>query len=278
MLAAAEKPLIVAGGGIINADASELLVEFAELTGVPVIPTLMGWGAIPDDHPLMAGMCGLQTSHRYGNATMLASDFVLGIGNRWANRHTGSPRSTARAARSCTSTSSRRRSAASSRPTTASSRDAKAALELFVQVARERRPPAAARTTATGRPLRRAQALMLRKTHFSETPIKPQRVYEEMNKAFGRDTIYVSHHRPVQIAGAQFLHVYGPRQWINCGQAGPLGWTIPAALGVAAADPTQDRGRPVGRLRLPVPDRGAGGGCAVRCPTCRCWSTTATWA
>ena len=63
MLAAAEKPLIVAGGGIINADASALLVEFAELTGVPVIPTLMGWASIPDDHPLMAGMCGLQTSH-----------------------------------------------------------------------------------------------------------------------------------------------------------------------------------------------------------------------
>jgi tartronate-semialdehyde synthase len=38
----------------------------------------------------MAGMVGLQTSHRYGNANLLASDFVLGIGNRWANRHTGS--------------------------------------------------------------------------------------------------------------------------------------------------------------------------------------------
>src|SRR5213595_3347131 len=91
MLNAAERPLITAGGGIINADASALLVEFAEITGVPVIPTLMGWGTIPDNHPLMAGMCGLQTSHRYGNATMLAADFVLGIGNRWANRHTGSP-------------------------------------------------------------------------------------------------------------------------------------------------------------------------------------------
>src|ERR1019366_807687 len=89
MLLAAERPLIVAGGGIINADASALLVEFAQITGVPVIPTLMAWGAIPDDHPLMAGMVGLQTSHRYGNASMLASDFVLGIGNRWANRHTG---------------------------------------------------------------------------------------------------------------------------------------------------------------------------------------------
>src|SRR5213596_1714530 len=90
MLAAAQRPLLVAGGGIINADASDLLVEFAELVGVPVIPTLMGWGTIPDDHPLMVGMVGLQTSHRYGNATMLESDFVLGIGNRWANRHTGS--------------------------------------------------------------------------------------------------------------------------------------------------------------------------------------------
>ncbi len=90
MLCAAERPLIVAGGGIYNAAAEALLVEFAETVGVPVIPTLMGWGSIPDDHPLMAGMCGLQTSHRYGNATMLESDFVLGIGNRWANRHTGS--------------------------------------------------------------------------------------------------------------------------------------------------------------------------------------------
>src|SRR5258706_5019518 len=90
LLCSSKRPLIVAGGGIINANASALLVEFAELIGVPVIPTLMGWGTIPDDHKLMVGMVGLQTSHRYGNATMLASDFVLGIGNRWANRHTGS--------------------------------------------------------------------------------------------------------------------------------------------------------------------------------------------
>jgi tartronate-semialdehyde synthase len=58
MLNDAERPLITAGGGVINADASDLLVRFAEITGVPVIPTLMGWGAIPDDHPLMAGMAG----------------------------------------------------------------------------------------------------------------------------------------------------------------------------------------------------------------------------
>jgi tartronate-semialdehyde synthase len=70
-------------------------------------------------------------------------------------------------------------------------------------------------------------------------PIKPQRVYEEMNKVFGRDTCYVSTIGLSQIAAAQFLHVYKARNWINCGQAGPLGWTIPAALGVRAADPTR---------------------------------------
>src|SRR6516165_7906932 len=65
MLATAERPLIFAGGGIINADACELLVELAEILDVPVVPTLMAWGAIPDDHRLAAGMVGLQTAHRY---------------------------------------------------------------------------------------------------------------------------------------------------------------------------------------------------------------------
>ena len=240
MLGEAERPLIVAGGGIINADASDLLVEFAELTGVPVIPTLMGWGTIPDDHPLMAGMCGLQTSHRYGNATMLASDFVLGIGNRWANRHTGSVE---------TYTKGRKFVHVDIEPTQIGRvfepdygivSDAKAALELFVEVARELKAAGRLpdRSTWAGRCAERKR-LMHRKSDFPNVPIKPQRVYQEMNAAFGRDTTYVTTIGLSQIAGAQFLHVYGPRQWINCGQAGPLGWTVPAALGVVASDPTR---------------------------------------
>ena len=241
MLAASAKPLIVAGGGIINADASDLLVELAELTGVPVIPTLMGWGTIPDDHPLMAGMVGLQTSHRYGNATMLASDFVLGIGNRWANRHTGSIE---------TYTKGRKFVHVDIEPTQIGRvfdpdfgivSDAKAALELFVQVARERKAAGQWPSYAdwAGRCAERKRT-MLRQTHFEQIPMKPHRVYEEMNQVFGRDTVYVSTIGLSQIAGAQLLHVYGPRQWINCGQAGPLGWTMPAALGVVASDPTKN--------------------------------------
>jgi tartronate-semialdehyde synthase len=240
MLMAAEKPLIVAGGGIINADASDLLVEFAELTGVPVIPTLMGWGTIPDDHPLMAGMCGLQTSHRYGNATMLASDFVLGIGNRWANRHTGSVETYTRGRRFVHVDIEPTQIGRVFEPQYGIVSDAKAALELFVQAARDRKAAGTLKSFATwAARCAERKSLMHRKTNYDNIPIKPQRVYQEMNAVFPRDTVYVSTIGLSQIAAAQFLNIYGPRQWINCGQAGPLGWTLPAALGVVAADPTR---------------------------------------
>lgn len=241
MLNEAERPLITAGGGIVNADASALLVEFAETVGVPVIPTLMGWGTIADDHPLMAGMVGLQTSHRYGNATMLASDFALGIGNRWANRHTGTVD---------VFTKGRKFVHVDIEPTQIGRvfgpdygivSDAGVALELFVKVAKEWKAAGKLKDrTAWVRECQERKRTMLRRTDFDEVPVKPLRVYEEMNKFFGRDARYVSSIGLSQIAAAQFLHVYKPRHWINCGQAGPLGWTIPAALGVRASDPTGD--------------------------------------
>ncbi|MFV3416251.1 glyoxylate carboligase [Pseudomonas nitroreducens] len=236
----AERPLICAGGGIINADASDKLVEFAELTGVPVVPTLMGWGTIPDDHPLMAGMCGLQTSHRYGNATVLESDMVFGIGNRWANRHTGSVD---------VYTAGRKFVHVDIEPTQIGRvftpdlgivSDAGSALEVFLEVAREWKAAGKLKDrSAWVESCRERKRTLQRKTHFDNVPVKPQRVYEEMNEFFGKDTCYVSTIGLSQIAGAQFLHVYKPRHWINCGQAGPLGWTIPAALGVVKADPSR---------------------------------------
>src|SRR6202521_5491578 len=240
MLNEAERPLIVAGGGIINADASPLLVEFAETPGGPVIPTLMGWGTIPDDHRLMAGMCRLQTSHRYGNATMLASDFVLGIGNRWANRHTGSVDVYTKGRKFVHVDIEPTQIGRVFAPDYGIVSDAGAALELFVQVAKEWKVTGKLkdRSAWVDECLQRKRT-MLRKTNFENVPMKPQRVYQCMNNAFGKDACYVSTIGLSQIAAAQFLHVYKPRHWINCGQAGPLGWTVPAALGVRAADPTR---------------------------------------
>jgi tartronate-semialdehyde synthase len=242
MLNAAERPLIVAGGGIINADASAELTAFAELVGIPVIPTLMGWGTIPDDHPLMQGMVGLQTSHRYGNATMLRSDFVLGIGNRWANRHTGSVDVYTKGRTFVHVDIEPTQIGRVFGPDLGIVSDAKAALDLFVAVAREWKGEGRLRDRSDWvAECQHRKDSMLRKSHFDQVPLKPQRVYQEMNEAFGRDTCYVTTIGNSQIAGAQFLRVYGSRNWINCGQAGPLGWTLPAALGVRAALP----GKPI---------------------------------
>jgi tartronate-semialdehyde synthase len=238
MLNTLHRPLIVAGGGVINADASDLLVEFAELTGIPVIPTLMGWGVIPDDHDLMVGMVGLQTSHRYANAIFLHSDFVLGIGNRWANRHTGSIEVYTKGRTFVHVDIEPTQIGRVFEPDFGIVSDAGAALQLFIEVAREMKMAGILKNrSAWAADCLHRKKSMLRRTHFDQVPLKPQRVYEEMNEILDRDTCYVTTIGLSQIAGAQFLHVYNPRHWINCGQAGPLGWTLPAALGVRAADP-----------------------------------------
>ncbi len=238
MLNQAERPVIVSGGGVFNADAAARLQTFAELVNVPVIPTLMGWGVIPDDHPLMAGMVGLQTSHRYGNATLLAADFVLGIGNRWANRHTGSIDVYTKGRTFVHIDIEPTQIGRVFGPDYGIASDAGAALDLMIEVARELKAVQRLRDRSQWTEqcrTRKREKNMQRKTHFDTVPLKPQRVYEEMNKAFGKNTRYVSTIGLSQIAAAQFLHVYQPRHWINAGQAGPLGWTVPAALGVCAA-------------------------------------------
>ena len=238
MLTAAAHPAIIAGGGIVNSGASAKLVELAETLGVPVFPTLMGWGAIGDDHPLAAGLVGIQTSQRYGNASFLESDFVLGIGNRWANRHTGGL-DTYRKGRTFVHvdiepTQIGRVFA----PDYGVVSDAGAFIDALLDAARDR---VAELPDYNGwaQECRDRKARLHRKTNFDQVPMKPHRVYQEMLSAFGHDTTYVTTIGLSQIAGAQMLHVYGPRQWINAGQAGPLGWTLPAALGVVRGKPDE---------------------------------------
>jgi len=241
LLNAAERPLLISGGGVINANATPLMLEFAELVNVPVVPTLMGWGTVPDDHPLMVGMVGLQTSHRYGNATMLASDFAFGIGNRWANRFTGSIDVFTKDRKFVHIDIEPTQIGRVFGPDLGITSDAGAALKLMIEVAKELKASGQLKNRdAWLAECQQRKRTMLRKTDFDVTPIKPQRVYQEMNTVFGKTARYVSNIGLSQIAAGQFLHVYKERNWINCGQAGPLGWTVPAALGVRAADPTSE--------------------------------------
>ncbi len=241
MLLEAERPLIVAGGGVINAQAHADLVTFAELTNTPVVPTLMGWGAIPDDHPLNAGMVGLQTQHRYGNATFLESDFVFGIGNRWANRHTGS---------TDVYTQGRKFVHIDVDPTQIGRvfsadlgivADAGAALEALIAEAGERKQAGKIPSRDIWRSkVAERKRTMLRRTDFDNVPIKPQRVFAEVNKAFDDDTQFVTAIGLYQILSGQLQKINKPRNYIICGQAGPLGWEISACTGAKLANPEKN--------------------------------------
>ena len=241
LLLAAERPIIIAGGGVINAEASEDLVTLAELTNTPVIPTLMGWGTIPDDHPLNAGMMGLQTHTRYGNATFLASDFVLGIGNRWANRQTGSVDVYTKGRTFVHVDIEPTQIGRVFSPELGIVSDAGLALTALVEEARARKErgeiPDRSEWTAQAAERKRT---MLRKTDFDNVPIKQQRVFQEINTAFDDDTQFVTAIGLYQIASGQFQRINKPRRYLICGQAGPLGWEVSACTGAKLANPARE--------------------------------------
>ena len=238
MMVKAERPVIVAGGGIITAEASEQLVTLAEIMNTPVIPTLMGWGSIPDDHPLNAGMVGLQTQHRYGNATFLESDFVLGIGNRWANRHTGSLDIYTKGRTFVHVDIEPTQIGRVLSPHLGIVSDAKYALEAFIDVAKQMDAKGKIRRHNEWQArVQERKRTMLRRTDFEDVPIKPQRVFQEINAAFDEDTRFITAIGLYQIASGQFQKIYKPRRYLICAQAGPLGWEIPACIGAKLAEP-----------------------------------------
>ncbi len=235
MILEAERPMLMPGGGVIIADASEELIGLAEYLQVPVTPTYMGKGSIPEDHPLCAGIVGIQTHQRYANALFLESDLIVGIGNRWAERHTGDmdvyrgdrkfvhidiePRQIGRVFR----------------PDLGIVSDAKLALEAMREVAHDVTP--SREPDEWVERVDELRSTLHRKTDFDDVPIKPQRVYQEMNEFFDEDTIFVTSIGLYQIWSGQFQKTYKPRHYLCCGQAGPLGWEVPACIGAKLGKP-----------------------------------------
>lgn len=233
MLLAAERPLILAGGGVVLADASAELRELAEFLRVPVQVTLMGKGSLDDDHPLNIGMTGIQTSQRYANASFLESDLVLAIGARFGDRHTGAL-DVYRGERTFVHVDIEPTQLGRVfEPDLGVVSDAKLFLRAMLKLAKERK-----RRDRRGAWLARVdelKATLTRREDFDDAPVKAPRVYKEINDLFGPDTYFVTAIGLYQIWGGQHQKVHKPGHYHVCGQAGPLGWEIPAAIGVKKA-------------------------------------------
>ncbi|GAA3525391.1 glyoxylate carboligase [Amycolatopsis ultiminotia] len=234
LLLAAERPLILAGGGVVLGEASDRLREVAERLGIPVGITLMGKGSFPEDHELFAGMAGIQTSQRWANAALLESDLVLALGARFGDRHTGEL---------SVYRGDRKFIQVDIEPTqlgkvfgpdlgvVSGTREFLGAL----LDALDGREITGDRTWV--KRLGELKAELPRREDFDDRPIKAPRVFKELNECFGPETYFVTAIGLYQIWSGQFQRAHLPRHYQVCGQAGPLGWEIPAAIGVKKARP-----------------------------------------
>jgi tartronate-semialdehyde synthase len=239
MLLSAKRPLILAGGGVIISEASKELLALAEHLQVPVSPTLMGKGAIPEDHPLYAGIVGIQTQQRFANQIFLESDLVLAVGARFADRHTGALDVYRGKRRFIQVDIEPTQIGRVFEPDLGIVGDARTVLGAMHEEARKRQPP-------SGRPgpwvdkVQELKQALLRRMDFDTVPVKPARVFKEINEFFDRDTIFVTAIGLYQIWSGQFQTTYKPRHYLVCGQAGPLGWEVPACIGVKLGRPDNE--------------------------------------
>ncbi|GAB3882761.1 glyoxylate carboligase [Kibdelosporangium lantanae] len=233
LLLAAERPILLAGGGVILGDACAELLELAEYLKIPVQATLMGKGALDEDHPLYAGMTGIQTSQRYGNASFLESDLVLALGARFGDRHTGDL-DTYRGSRTFIHVDVEPTQIGKVfGPDLGIVADTKLFLQALLRLARERTAERDAGAWVAR--VRELKATLTRREDFDDVPVKAPRVFKEINEFYGPDTYFVTAIGLYQIWSGQHQLAHKPRHYQVCGQAGPLGWEIPAAIGVKKA-------------------------------------------
>ncbi|WP_433298954.1 thiamine pyrophosphate-binding protein [Pseudonocardia sp. CA-142604] len=239
MLEAAERPIILAGGGVIGAEASDELRQLAEYLQVPVQVTLMGKGSFPENHPLFAGMAGLQTQARWGNAPFLESDLVLAVGVRFCDRHTGDLQTYRHGRKFVHVDIEPTQIGKVFEPDLGIVGHAKPTLAAMRDHARRSSPQHAPgvwveRVAHLRATLRRPDDVDV---DVDVVPIKPSRVFREIDRSFGPDTAFVTAIGLHEIWSGQFQQTFKPRRHIVCGQPGRLGWEVPAAIGVKSALP-----------------------------------------
>jgi len=205
MLLSAEKPVILSGGGVILADAVEELKEFAEYLQIPVLTTYMGKGSFPPTHPLYGGQVGIQCNTPGGNKIFLESDLVLGIGCRFSDRHTGELKSYI---------GNRKFIHIDIEPTQIGRivptelgivSDARLALKSLIDAAKDITPKR--EPSDWSNRILDLKKEFVRRMNFDNVPIKPQRVFKEIDEFFGEDTIFTAGCGLVQIWSGQFQEI-----------------------------------------------------------------------
>ncbi len=233
ILADAEKPVILMGGGVIQAEATKELVEFAEIMQVPVCTTYMAKGGIPSDHPLFAGTPGIQCASPLGNKVFSESDVVLAIGNRFTDRHTGNVAVYTKDKKFIHINVEPSEINKIFKPDLGIVADAKDAITQLLELAKKSGTRHQDQRIAD---LAADRKQLVRKLDHDCVPINPHRVYAELNKAFDADTMFTTGCGNTQIWSGQLQEIQAPKRYLASGGAGCLGYDIPGAMGAMVSE------------------------------------------
>ncbi|MEI4352260.1 acetolactate synthase large subunit [Streptococcus suis] len=233
-LSQAQKPVILAGGGVNYADANKELVAFAERYRIPVVSTLLGLGAMPIEHELSLAMGGMHGSYA-ANMAMDQADYIINIGARFDDRLTGNPTTyapNATVAHIDIDPAEIGKVVKTAIPVVG---DAKATLKALL----------ALETVETGYADWTAQVLEnKRRAPFwydeDEKVIKPQAAIELIGQLTQGDAIVVTDVGQHQMWAAQFYPYKHARQLVTSGGMGTMGFGIPAAIGAKLANPDKE--------------------------------------
>ncbi|HEX5670225.1 MAG TPA: acetolactate synthase large subunit, partial [Sulfuricurvum sp.] len=233
-IASAKRPLLYLGGGIINANAAELVREFSKMTQIPAVETFMARGTLHHEDPLLISMLGMHGSYA-ANMAMSETDLVIGLGARFDDRVTGKLSEFAKHAQIIhvdIDPASISKLVNAHFPIVG---DVKNVLEMMIPLAKEQVDPS--RYDSWHKTI--ANFNKLHPLSYTEEGdrIKPQWVVERIGQLLGDDANISTDVGQHQMWTAQFYPFSRPRQWISSGGLGTMGFGFPAALGVKRADP-----------------------------------------
>jgi len=237
LIAQSKAPVLYIGGGAIKAGAHKELLKLAELTGAPVVTTLMARGAFPDSHPQHLGMPGMHGTVAAVTALQKA-DLLITLGARFDDRVTGKLSTFAPGAKIIHADIDPAEIGKNRRADVGLVGDLKLTIDALIPALKsefkKNQPDISAwLSQAYGWRTR----FPLGYDHPTDGSVSPQYVIERIGKMSGPDAIYVAGVGQHQMWASQFISYEKPRTWLNSGGLGTMGYAVPAAMGAKVGAP-----------------------------------------
>ncbi|OVE75041.1 acetolactate synthase, large subunit, biosynthetic type [archaeon D22] len=233
MLLEAERPLILAGGGVMAANASKELLKLVEMTNTPVATTMMGKGIIDENHPLCVGLVGMH-GKKVANYASINADLIIAIGCRFSDRITGDLSSYAERAKVIHIDVDPAEIGKNVEVDLPIVGNAKSVLEDIIKVTKV---ISQKEDSIWQQKIKQYVKECDCNPNRDSVPIDPVRVIKELNKVLKKEDIVTTGVGQHQMFAMHFLKMKSPRTFISSGGAGTMGFGLPAAVGAKVARP-----------------------------------------